>query len=390
MSSLKALLSAPATNALGEVTWDDKVTSSTWLKGGVAFSQSTYSSLYAKYGLLGQKPVVSWAGGFYQTNANPMRAIASSSTTVIAVGYGAQIITSSDGIFWTTRTSGSTQDFGGCTYGNGYFVAVAGASNIYTSTDAITWTRRSVAASSVLQSASYGNSIYVICGTGELVATSGDTVTWTARSTPLSNTTSFTGVTYGNGIFVMVGTPGGANGAIVTSTDGITWTVRSPSRTNQVLNSVVYGNNAYVIVGEASRIMTSTDAITWTTRSPASGVGVTTYYAVTYANGVYLLAGGVSNTGNIMAYSTDAITWSLRSVAPPISNIDSSYNIYGLGFFNGKFIYGGFGYDSGAKVNVSTIGYSNLYNYDPNTEFQTPSTSYIVTNSPSNIYVKGV
>jgi hypothetical protein len=115
------------------------------------------------------------------------------------------------------------------------------------------------------------------------------------------------------------------------------------------------------------------------------------YGSVAYGDGVYLL-GGISgiSTYDTVAYSTDAITWSIRSVPPQSPNIDQQYNVYALHYFKGKFLYGGLGVDGGAKVNAGTFGYSNLFNYDPNTEFQTPSTSYIVTNSPSNIYVKGV
>ena len=42
----------------------------------------------------------------------------------IAVGGDGTILTSADGITWTSRTSGTTSNFYGVTYGNGTFVAV--------------------------------------------------------------------------------------------------------------------------------------------------------------------------------------------------------------------------------------------------------------------------
>lgn len=393
MSSLKALLSAPATNALGEVTWDDKDTSSTWLRAGVPVSQSTYSALYAKYGLLGKTTVTFWQSGSCTVNSDPFTGIAASSSTALMVGRSGKVRSSSDGIVWTTRSSASpATNFSACTYENGLFVIVGETGVINTSTDAVTWTRRSVASANQINAVAYGGGLYVLAGDNEIIATSTNAITWTLRSTSLGSTSDFYGITYGNGEFIIVGNSGStADTSILTSADGITWTVRSPSVTSRQLNAVTYGNNLYVAVGEVNVIMTSTNAITWTTRSPATGMASQNYASVTYAEGVYLLSGasGVSTHG-LVAYSTDAITWSLRSVPPQSINIDSSFSIYALGYFKGKFLYGGFGYDPGAKVYVSTFGYSNLFNYDPTTQFVGPSTSPVVTNSPSNIYVKGV
>ena len=390
MSSLKALLSAPATNALGEVTWDDKDTSSTWLRAGVPVSQSTYSALYAKYGLLGKTTVTFWQSGLCTPDTAQFYGIAASSSTAVMVGQNNKIRSSQDGIVWTTRSSATSSDWYGVTYAGGIFVAVGVGGTINTSADAVTWTRRSVLISTALNSVAYSGSVYVLVGDNEAVATSTDAITWTVRSTPGASNWGFKGITYGNGEFIIVGNSGSVgNTSILTSADGITWTVRSV--TNNQLNAVTYGNNLYVAVGNNNAIMTSTNAITWTTRT-ADNMVVGPYGIVTYAEGVYLIgsiAGG-SSTNNLVAYSNDGITWSTRTVPPQATNIDSSFYIYALGYFKGKFLYGGVGYDSGSKVNVSTFGYSNLFNYDPATQFVGPSTSPVVTNSPSNIYVKGV
>jgi hypothetical protein len=61
---------------------------------------------------------------------------------------------------------------------------------------------------------------------------------------PLPQGNPLYGVTYGNGIYVAVG----SNGTIVTSADGITWTSRT-SDTSYSLSEVAYGNGTFVVVG---------------------------------------------------------------------------------------------------------------------------------------------
>jgi len=55
---------------------------------------------------------------------------------------------------------------------------------------------------------------------------------------------AFSGVTYGNGLFVTVGT----EGTIFTSSDGVRWTKRN-SGTDKSLSDVTYGNGIFVAVG---------------------------------------------------------------------------------------------------------------------------------------------
>ncbi len=58
----------------------------------------------------------------------------------VAVGKG-KILTSSDGVMWTEKTSGiiSEISFTGVAYGNGTFVAVGDNGSIFTSSDGVNW-----------------------------------------------------------------------------------------------------------------------------------------------------------------------------------------------------------------------------------------------------------
>ncbi|MDC1474504.1 hypothetical protein N8350_02710, partial [Candidatus Nanopelagicales bacterium] len=58
------------------------------------------------------------------------------------------MMTSPDGITWTSRTATAANYWRSVTYGEGLFVAVAssGADRVMTSPDGITWTSRTAAA----------------------------------------------------------------------------------------------------------------------------------------------------------------------------------------------------------------------------------------------------
>ncbi|KKT08281.1 MAG: hypothetical protein UV86_C0020G0002 [Candidatus Nomurabacteria bacterium GW2011_GWB1_43_20] len=231
-------------------------------------------------------------------------------------GLGNRVMTSPDGIIWTSRVSAANNTWRSVTYGNGLFVAVAvsGTGNrVMTSPDGITWTTRTSAADNQWVSVTYGNGLFVavaVSGTGNRVMTSQDGITWTTRTSAANN--AWYSVTYGNGLFVAVSYDGVGN-RVMTSPDGITWTIRT-SAANNWWYSVTYGNGLFVAVagsGVGNRVMTSPDGITWTIRTSAAD---NAWYSVTYGNGLFV-AVAISGTGNRVMTSPDGITWTTRTSA---------------------------------------------------------------------------
>ena len=55
------------------------------------------------------------------------------------MSYSGAILSSSDGINWTSRQSGTTKDLTGVCYGNGRFVAIGDEGTVLSSTDGATW-----------------------------------------------------------------------------------------------------------------------------------------------------------------------------------------------------------------------------------------------------------
>jgi len=125
----------------------------------------------------------------------------------------------SKGTSWTLRTS-AIEGWVSVTYGNGLFVAVSNTglgNRVMTSPDGIIWTSRVSAANNTWRSVTYGNGLFVavaVSGTGNRVMTSPDGITWTTRTSAADN--QWIGVTYGNGIFVAVSNTG-TGGRVMTS-----------------------------------------------------------------------------------------------------------------------------------------------------------------------------
>jgi outer membrane protein OmpA-like peptidoglycan-associated protein len=186
-----------------------------------------------------------------------------------------------------------------------------------TSSDGITWTARSVPASS-WTSVTYGNGVFVaVAGFGtDRIMTSPDGVTWTPRG---SSTDSWAGITYGNNTFVAVGM---STNRVMTSTDGITWTNRSVPTGTQQWKSVTWGNNKFVAIsdtgGASDRVMTSADGVTWTY---AQAIHSGNWSSIAYGNNTFVATATSFGGGGSMAYvmtSTDGITWTARTAAAAV------------------------------------------------------------------------
>ena len=109
----------------------------------------------------------------------------SSSTSIFkAVGYSGTILSSPDGITWTSSTwdsqnYGTSKNLSGITYGGSTFVAVGWYSTIISSSDGTTWTERNSGKSWDLSGVAYGNSTFVVVGWKGTILNSTDGNTWT-------------------------------------------------------------------------------------------------------------------------------------------------------------------------------------------------------------------
>ena len=281
----------------------------------------------------------------------------------VLVGTAGALLTSPDGITWTSRSAGS-QTFNDVIYANGLFVAVGANNAVYTSPDGVTWTLRTATGS--FNQVVYGNSLYVIVGSSGVIFTSPDGVTWTSRTS--GTTQNLNSIVWNGSTFVAVG----VNGVYSTSSDGITWTpaldasvsnfrsvavvsgktiafgdtssvILAGTTRQEVLQSgtwaytvtnqsatnpriVAYnGTDLYVAAGSNGAILTSSNGQAWTGRF--SGVA-TNFDKVAYLNGNWIVMGG-SGSGTNLLTSPDGITWTARTAGTAIFN----YAAFGAGVY---------------------------------------------------------
>ena len=196
---------------------------------------------------------------------------------------------------WVAVRSPSDNWFYGMTYGNGNFVTVGAFGAILTSPDGVVWTSQNSKYTNHLYGAGFGDNTFVAVGAVGTILTSWDNgVTWTLRETPKGSLgfQDFCGVAYGNGEFVVVG----ADGKIITSSvDGATWvdpfwTIPVPPTENWLFGAT-YGNGIFVAVGAYGTILTSSDAISWYPEISGTSLHL---MSVAYGNGIFV-AWGIGN-----------------------------------------------------------------------------------------------
>lgn len=185
------------------------------------------------------------------------------------------------------------------------------------------WNQYSLPKTSGWSGVAYGNGIFVAVASVESVcATSPDGVTWTQRTMPLSS--YWNAVTYGNGLFVAASA---SDSAIATSPDGITWTRRYLPSTTSIITSIAYGNGVFVAVSYSiNEAFTSPDGTTWTKRTLPTNA---TWASVTYGSGLFVAV--AANSVAVAATSPDGITWTQRTMP-------STATWYSVTYGNGTFV----------------------------------------------------
>jgi len=281
------------------------VDGSTWTQQTTAITDSGYSVIYSE------------ATGLWINGTN-------------FAGTTEQIQTSPDGLTggWTTQSSpaDSTGWVKKMVSGKDKIVAlyqISSVMHIMTSTDGVTWTARTAPAT-IASSAdvAYSPDLDLYCiaqatfGTPG-VLTSPDGITWTFQN--VGTNLPAAAITWGAGLFVVVGGPQGSGVHLMTSPDGVTWTIQTnPGGSTQNWAAIHYANGIFVMTSvdtstnPNNQAATSTDGINWTIRATP---GTTKHWAcVSYGYGKWI-SGALNsqNTQPLMVSSDNGVTWSLVS-----------------------------------------------------------------------------
>jgi hypothetical protein len=267
-----------------------------------------------------------------------------------------RIMTSPDGVTWTTRISPIFNNWFGVCWSSrlSLFVAVGYGNSVITSSDGINWNLQSCSNNnweSVIYSSELRLFVSVASSGSNRVMTSSDGINWISRSGIPNN--SWRSVTWSPelGLFASVA-DSGINNRVMTSSDGVNWIARTSAADNSWLG-VTWSPQLRLFCAVSydgvNRVMTSPDGITWTLRSASSP----NWQGICWSPelGIFCAVAYDGSPG-----SSRVMTSSLQGRHPTSYNVfDSSFNnINQLGLWNFQ------SFGRGTTVNRDVSGLSLL------------------------------
>jgi photosystem II stability/assembly factor-like uncharacterized protein len=290
-------------------------------------------------------------------------------TTFIAVGDGGGVLTSTDGIDWVPRDSGTGADLTSVASMGVDVVAVGSDATVLLSNDdGASWSRKfskervRLAGVAVSSSQIIAGGMDLMTGNVFIIRSRDGGGSWTGVESWPRYDHFVTDIVYANGIFV-AGTYAYDNDPtsvayVMVSTDGAYWNEVAVSEAVEAVGAVWHHGNQFVASGPDSTIFVSADAYNWTElQTPVDRVE---YLSSAWNGSRLVVAGGItwwywwfgtpSFERPVGLTSTDGgATWE-------IFNIDGYYQSNGMAWGNGRFV------SVGASTPVS--GEGAIYSWD--------------------------
>ena len=125
-------------------------------------------------------------GSFAVTNH--LYGVTASGSQFLAVGASGTILTSSDGVTWTARTSGTSQPLFAVARSASEFVAVGESGTLLDSSDGINWVAGTSGVSANLFGVNWSGTQFIVLGANGTILTSPDGAIWTPHSSGTGQT----------------------------------------------------------------------------------------------------------------------------------------------------------------------------------------------------------
>lgn len=209
---------------------------------------------------------------------------------------------------WTTQTT-NNNNWNDVIWASSLslFVAVgsSGVNNrVMTSPDGIVWTTRSSAVDNNWQAITYSPELELLVavantGSGDAIMTSPDAINWTSRTSPHTN---YTVVEWGAsvGLFLALGT-----NTSTRSTDGITWVTGLPSTADEPFSLEWSESLGLFVQSNITDIWYTATGVAWSgTLSNTPSVG-----AIAWSPDLAIFSGAYNDRSEGSTTSTDGITW---------------------------------------------------------------------------------
>jgi hypothetical protein len=139
----------------------------------------------------------------------------------------------------------------------------------------------------------YGDGKFVAVSESGGIAYSSEGENWTAGDSTFYGSYGFIGVAYGDGKFVVVGYEysdyNNITGILAYSTDGETWVLVTGITTSEYFSSVAYGDGKWVAAG--SEIIYSPDGTDWITVNNSTLRATDQINSVAYGGDIFVAVG---------------------------------------------------------------------------------------------------
>jgi hypothetical protein len=235
----------------------------------------------------------------------------------VAVGYQGWFISSTDGFAWSSGYQGLIETLNDAAHGNGLFVVVGAHGTVLTAPEETgAFVRRDPITINGLYGIAFGKDRFVAVGDEGTICESTNGINWGGFN--LETEPRLEDVCFADGRFVAVGN----NGAVVIYDTHIAQAVSAG--TTEGLYGITYGNDVFVAVGTSGTILVSTNAFDWTDRRQTN---LGTLHSVAFGNGTFVTADGTLD----IATSTNGLTWTTRP--PPYPSLSPEKIIFGAGRF---------------------------------------------------------
>ena len=162
-----------------------------------------------------------------------------------------------------------------------------------------------------IRALTYGNGMWVVVGYSGLVLTSRNGTSWTKQiiksnskrwnQYTSANTTHLMDVAYNNGLWVVVG----SFGTILTSSDAISWK-QQPTQGNISFQEIAYGNGMWAAVDDNGNIFTSSNGNYWKKINISAS-----YMSIVYANDMWIIG---DSAGRLFT-SRNGTSWTINEEA---------------------------------------------------------------------------
>jgi hypothetical protein len=232
--------------------------------------------------------------------------VATNGTQWVAVGAAGAILTSPDGVHWTSQTSGTSEDLAAVASNGNLWVAGGWNGTLLTSTDGITWTQRPSGTIYIVTGVATDGDDWVAVTGGDVILHSSNGIDWTSATVTTQAQGGYSDVATNGLYWVAVD----FFGEVVVAQQPDNWQIvidpDGDPNLDLTLRAVAVDPSTWAITGwdgTKSLILTSIDLAIWTKRAE-----FTNYLLDLGSNGSLWVGVGVA--GAIVTSSDHGITWS--------------------------------------------------------------------------------